>query len=157
MIFIIGNFILIFLIIYQVLLVHHIPIHALAAIKWTSSFHHVCVSVHPHVTTWDCRMDFHEILKHYWGVVLKFVYTFQFSLEYDNNTHTLYDVHFNHNSECLFWMQVVNWNASYFITTSGFQNMRTKENQSVCLNNGIIICIYIWTYLWEERSPTQTE
>jgi hypothetical protein len=52
-------------------------------------------------------MDFHEILKHYWGAVLKFVYTFQFSLEYDNNTHTLYDVHFNHNSECLIWMQVI--------------------------------------------------
>jgi len=51
-------------------------------------------------------MDFHEILKHYWWVVLKFVYTFQFSLEYNNNTHTLYDVHFKHDSECLFRTQV---------------------------------------------------
>lgn len=34
------------------------------------------------------------------------------------------------------------WNASYFITTSGFQDMR-KKSDPTCLNYGIIVCIYV--------------
>jgi hypothetical protein len=55
-------------------------------------------------------MDFREILKYYLEVVLEFFKTFQFSLEYNSNTNTSYDVHFQHKSECLFWMQVIKKN-----------------------------------------------